>query len=425
MSRKIKGRALIALLTVLLLGAGAALASQRGGKRAAPATPADEGELIVHEWGTFLSVQGSDGVTLGGMIESEEKLPRFVRERGLGGSNPLGFTSKMETPVTYFYVDRPRTVEVRVDMPKGRLTHWFPAVTSFGSLGCKKASAESGSYLDWGKVHLTPPAKGDESQLRPVAANDTWRFVRQTDAALVKVDKRPRIRPGGEWEKFLFYRGLGALDLPLEVRATQGVRCGQVSVRLNNNGSHRLEGVFVIKVEGDTIGFTKVADLPPSYKMCSRSSVALASPLPLGNGVPKAKKAVADALVKAGLYRKEAEAMVNNWEASYFRTPGLRVLYLVPRSIVDEIIPLHIKPQPQELVRVMVGRIEALTPQAERAIEGALVNLSSSNAKVRKAGETELASLGRLKGPVLRRLAEKAADAKARAKAAELVKAIR
>ena len=43
--------------------------------------PAVQGTWIVHEWGTFLSVQGSDGATLGGMVDSEENLPRFVRER--------------------------------------------------------------------------------------------------------------------------------------------------------------------------------------------------------------------------------------------------------------------------------------------------------------------------------------------------------
>jgi hypothetical protein len=42
--------------------------------------PAVQGTWI-HEWGTFLSVQGSDGATLGGMVDPEENLPRFVRER--------------------------------------------------------------------------------------------------------------------------------------------------------------------------------------------------------------------------------------------------------------------------------------------------------------------------------------------------------
>src|SRR5687768_6711735 len=66
-----------------------------------PPAPTAGSGLVVHEWGTFLSVQGSDGSTMGGMVDSEEQLPPFVRERGLSGRNRVGLTQKMETPVTY------------------------------------------------------------------------------------------------------------------------------------------------------------------------------------------------------------------------------------------------------------------------------------------------------------------------------------
>src|SRR4051812_886076 len=86
------------------------LAVVAAGQSPGPAGPASDGQdkLIVHEWGTFLSVQGSDGVTLGGMIDSEEALPSIVQERALNGKNRARLNSKMETPVTYFYVDKPR-----------------------------------------------------------------------------------------------------------------------------------------------------------------------------------------------------------------------------------------------------------------------------------------------------------------------------
>src|SRR5262249_10430440 len=103
---------------------------------AAPATAADDNAgkkpFIVHEWGTFLAVQGSDGVTLGGMVDSDEVLPAFVEALGPLSVRRLNMTCKMETPVTYFYTDRPRTVQVRVDMPRGLLTHWYPFVKEFG-----------------------------------------------------------------------------------------------------------------------------------------------------------------------------------------------------------------------------------------------------------------------------------------------------
>src|SRR5205085_12568968 len=95
------------------------------------ATASARSDLIVHEWGTFLSVQGSDGVTLGGMVDSEEVLPSFVEGRGLASWQRSRIYSKMETPVTYFYTDRPRDVQVRIDMPKGILTHWYPNVCQY------------------------------------------------------------------------------------------------------------------------------------------------------------------------------------------------------------------------------------------------------------------------------------------------------
>src|SRR5262249_10325003 len=110
-----RGKKLTAVLLALGLSAGAAGALASPGHRPRPAAAAD-GRLIVREWGTFLSVQGSDGGTLGGMVDSEERLPIFVRERTLDGGNRACWFQKMETPVTYFYVDRPRTVRVRVDM---------------------------------------------------------------------------------------------------------------------------------------------------------------------------------------------------------------------------------------------------------------------------------------------------------------------
>src|SRR5436305_6855148 len=110
-----------------------------------PPPPPSADPLVVHEWGTFLSVQGSDGVTLGGMVDSEEVLPSFVEQRGLPSWQRMLMFTKMETPVTYFYTNHPRDVQVRVDMPKGILTHWFPNVHSYGPKPNGPAPA-AGSY---------------------------------------------------------------------------------------------------------------------------------------------------------------------------------------------------------------------------------------------------------------------------------------
>src|SRR2546422_9482704 len=73
--------------------------------------PAQKSEFVVHEWGTFTSVQGSDGTVLEGLQHEEEPLPDFVHARaaitndhGKGLTMPaIHVTQKMETPVIYFY----------------------------------------------------------------------------------------------------------------------------------------------------------------------------------------------------------------------------------------------------------------------------------------------------------------------------------
>ena len=42
------------------------------------AAPSDPAGLVVHEWGTVLAMNGSDGVSLDGMYHEEHALPGFV-----------------------------------------------------------------------------------------------------------------------------------------------------------------------------------------------------------------------------------------------------------------------------------------------------------------------------------------------------------
>ena len=110
-----------------------------------------------------------------------------------------------------------------------------------------------------------------------------------------------------------------------------------------------------------------------------------------------------NALVEAGLYRKEAVAMVETWKDSWFEE-GMRVIYLVPRSTIDRELPLTIQPNPKELTRVFVGRVEILSPWMEGKIKTALT----------EGQVDQLTSYGRFLEPFL---------AQIRAKDAALVRA--
>jgi hypothetical protein len=377
--------------------------------------PAGEANpLVVHEWGTFLSVQGSDGTTQGGMIESEEVLPAFVRERDLDGRNRACLFMKMETPVTYFYTAQPRKVRVKVDMPRGLLTHWFPAVSQFGPPRPAKSQVQpsaGGSFLDWADLELFPDTPEHVGKGKPVYGvrdgapeGSTWHFARETDSALVKVVKgNATVRSGGEAEKFLFYRGLGEFDLPLSIQASGPA--DDVHLTLHNRGPETLTSVFAIQVENGLIRYARLPDLTGAGQLGVAVNQRFSAYLPQADGVRQLKRSLTESLTREGLYPREAEAMVNTWERSYFRTEGLRVLYVLPRRLTDETIPITIEPAPQQLERVMVGRVEVLTPVREQLLLKAVADLASKDAEVQKAARAELDRLGRLQEPALRRLA--------------------
>ncbi|MBY0385463.1 hypothetical protein K2X05_09915, partial [bacterium] len=113
-----------------------------------------QAQFEVHEWGTFTSLIGSDGISQHGMYHEDEKLPDFVH--GFGETQDVQpnnnepcmtkgcflmktlqqnqITQKMETPVLYFYGTPPlgQRVKVKVDFPEGVITETFPApVSSF------------------------------------------------------------------------------------------------------------------------------------------------------------------------------------------------------------------------------------------------------------------------------------------------------
>jgi hypothetical protein len=93
----------------------------------------------------------------------------------------------------------------------------------------------------------------------------------------------------------------------------------------------------------------------------------------------------------------------------------------VPRERTDGLIPLHIRPAPDKLVRVMVGRIEVLTPERERQIARYVEELGAPDFKTRDAANAGLARLGRLGEPALRRVLVTTGDPEVRARASALI----
>jgi len=107
-----------------------------------------------------------------------------------------------------------------------------------------------------------------------------------------------------------------------------------------------------------------------------------------------------------GLYEKEARAMVKTWESSWFaeQGTGTRLLYTVPRRVTDTILRLKITPTPDETVRVVVGRIDVLTPEQESKLAAMLPRAGVAGITTQEAREAQ--ALGRCLRPDLQRSAQ-------------------
>jgi hypothetical protein len=59
--------------------------------------------------------------------------------------------------------------------------------------------------------------------------------------------------------------------------------------------------------------------------------------------------------------------MIETWRDSWFEE-GARVIFVMPRSEVDRVLPLDIKPAVTSVARVFVARVEMLSPATARTI---------------------------------------------------------
>jgi len=75
--------------------------------------------------------------------------------------------------------------------------------------------------------------------------------------------------------------------------------------------------------------------------------------------------------------------MVETWKSSWFEE-GSRLIYIVPREFVDNVLPLAIDPAPEQVVRVFVGRLEIVTPTTVKAVKTAIA--ANDNAALDRYG---------------------------------------
>jgi hypothetical protein len=343
------------------------------------------------------------------MHHEEEALPAFVHGRGgsLTGTleeqnrfksmeaQPSGVTQKLETPVIYFYGDAAQA-RVRVDFPKGILSEWFPDASTFGPAINPQPPAvappPASGFMEW-QVDLVPGMTAADFPVAP--PENIWTPSRRVASVPVRVAAR------GENEQFIFYRGLGAFELPLSIEVG-----ASDEISIHNRSTQASPAVFLLRVH--ELGGAIV----PLGSLAGGASL-MRIPLPQGGKehdldiyVQTARARIAEQLEASGLYADEAQAMVDTWSKSYFQSFGVRLLYIVPREWTDSLLPLAVEPVPAELVRTLVGRVEVLTRTEEASLVARVTDAAS-----RGLPATDVATqLGRLAEPKLRRAMQLTSD---------------
>jgi hypothetical protein len=351
----------------------------------------------VHEWGTMTSVAGSDGRQVkwwNTELQGPAELPEFVCMNPQVTKVTRSFVTRMETPVLYFYAEKPATATVLVRFEGGRVTESFPKSPVFGS-----DTTTNGENYDW-TLDLLPPDSREKDLLPPVGNRGAqYAHAREVPAAWLVRRKLAdaelaQAQNGGtqgkpEVEKFLFYRGAGDRATPLQVSRPDENR---VHLTAGSQGETYAD-VWLVRVEGGHAAWKKLpaleadAELPALPAADSPSNLAAVADDLEGSFLP--------VLTKAGLSPAEAAAMVHTWRDTWFNEQGTRVLYVLPRRWVDDALPLTVKPVPRKTERVFVARVEVLSPAVERTLLALLNEPPDKPGAAARVKTTEQLGLGR------------------------------
>jgi hypothetical protein len=408
--------------------AAANLATQaRGGQ--------DDSGLIVHEWGVVsgaykANVWGnvrSAGARAMKGLEVKSDLPEFVAtwDKSIGDQIEDWRSQPIEKPVVWFYSKKAMDVKFEVAVPKGRPKAWWPWASAFAPefngphrKGTDRALAEaekidassvpqSPGKLVWEKLSLAPGLSEFPK------TTGWWSDCRGVDATPFQFPDAPASKYAGlhqgkhplgkgvpQTEKFLFYDALTPFDPELDIEWSKE------KVTVKNNGE-ALAALFAICVKGGT---------------CSSASAALAKGASVELTLKAGEPALKEALVKAGLYEKEASIVAGIWKDEFFAVDGVRVLAIAPRAVYDALLPATVTPAPKEFVRVLISHVECLPPEKREEAESWIETFSSDSLDARDAAAQKLRALGPLGEHVVRDAAAKATDAETKARLMELLK---
>ena len=344
--------------------------------------------LIVHEWGTITTRHLPNGTPEGRLnrIAPSEVLPPFVHKYEppptqhdsdkLLTKSPLtpgrpDVTMRLETPVLYFYPPSGsgalRPFDVSVSFRGGVVNEFYPAAVASVEVDADRVNAkmQAGLIQSWDGAVLNNYVVGS-LRWRGLSLKDRVRLP-ETGSHVWLAPRRVRssgvVTSSGEGERYLFYRGVAHLDAVVQTELSDAEVRLRAPARLQwlRQQSMTIADLWLVSIRAD--GRAAFRDQKQTVIAKEGASRQLAR-IPLfsdndysTSGLADLRRSMKQALVTAGLFADEADAMLETWKDAYFGSPGLRVFYIVPGEWTSYFLPLQIS-VPNVLTRVLVGRID-------------------------------------------------------------------
>jgi hypothetical protein len=350
----------------------------------------DADKWKIHEWGTFSSLMNERGVPIGWINTEDEPLPKFVHRldrdlvvpvddippvffKGAPRNHP-DVLVRLETPVVYFHPPKnlklPASVDLSVKFNGGWLTEFYPDATVTAP-GMESPRAEVGRItprtvgtLDWKGIQVGKKGTFPETK------DAVWTSPRDVQCAPVST-------PGGESEQFLFYRGVAFLQPPLAAGLSADGKTVTISNRLPRElvgckSQPKVAKLWHVDIRED--GALAYRTLPELQLPPNSTDILRTIPGSFADSeysltrLADLRKEMLAGLVADGLFEDEANALLNTWESSYFRSHGMRLFFMVPRVWTDYVLPLKASVA-ADFQRVMIGRLELITPRQRACLK--------------------------------------------------------
>lgn len=310
---------------------------------AAPAPVRAAGRLIVHEFGVLTSIALPDGKRVSwSPLELVKPQPDFVEQFPMTSSDAV---TRFELPAIFFRVDKPTDVAMHLRWLDGYFASCYP-----------RGRMDSHN-LSWSQTTIMP----DSAFPLPVDASASHYYqARNTSASFVRVDYLGH----KQYERFITLRGIGSANLPLNITISPD------AFTLTQLGSTPVARALLIENIDRKLGFLAVKLSPDHASVVPR--------LTRDANIDLVTAELRQLLNEQGLYPDEASASVAAQKQNWFG-PGVRVIYFLPRPMVDKQFQMSITPAPTEHLRLYAVCVELITPALIDNVKQQLATMDSDD----------------------------------------------